>query len=540
MKKSFCSLIASLLLVIILVQAGCSSQKATVNQESETLTTLDNTEGEKSKKQENVNISKPIKDESQKQVTDNKTSNITQSSETLQNSKELIYPEPIRGIHVTAHSAGGSRLNQLITLIKTTDLNTMVIDIKDDFGHITYKIEDERYEEFSKPYIKDPKSLLDKLDENNIYPIARVVVFKDSALAESHPEYSYVTKQGEVWKNGRGEAFVNPFLPVVWEHTVELAKQAAKLGFKEIQFDYVRFPEGFERRDDILRYSMGEYKDRKPTKFITLENEYEKQIQEYEKTRNNLQENYDKVLTQYNELKQKQTEKKEITENQSEMKMKNNEKTAEEKLQSDVEAVKKVMEKAKAELDELIANKPEKPIFTDEERMVQLRVDAVSDFVAYAKKELEPFGVKVSVDIFGYTATLPEAPGIGQNFLKISQNVDVISSMIYPSHWGPGYFNIAKPDKEPYRLIKEYIKAEKVKLAQLENPPISRPWIQDFTASWLGSGNYIIYGKEQVEDQIRALNEEGIEEFLIWNASNRYTEGVDYTPLDPKGLTKQK
>src|SRR5690606_40715711 len=112
---------------------------------------------------------------------------------------------------------------------------------------------------------------------------------------------------------------------------------------------------------------------------------------------------------------------------------------------------------------------------------VQKRVHAVTDFVAYAKERLEQYGVKVSVDIFGYTATLPEAPGIGQNFSKISEHVDVISSMIYPSHW-TSYFGIVKPDLEPYRLVSEYVKMESAKLAALEKPPVSRPWIQDFTA----------------------------------------------------------
>ncbi len=160
---------------------------------------------------------------------------------------------------------------------------------------------------------------------------------------------------------------------------------------------------------------------------------------------------------------------------------------------------------------------------------VQKRVKAVTDFVAYAQKELKPYDVKVSVDIFGYTATLPEAPGIGQNFSKISENVDVISSMIYPSHW-TSYFGIAKPDTEPYRLVQEYAKLEKKKLDELKTPPVSRPWLQDFTASWLGSGNYLVYGKKEVEDQIRALKDQGINEYLLWNASNRYSPNVDYTP----------
>ncbi|WP_264803980.1 putative glycoside hydrolase [Cytobacillus sp. NCCP-133] len=336
------------------------------------------------------------------------------------------YPDAVRGVYVTGHSAGGERFKKLVSLMDETELNSMVIDIKDDWGNLTY-IPDKNssYTEIGKPYIKDPKKILKTMEEKQIYPIARVVVFKDSVLAKKKPEWSY--KDGkEVWKNGRGESFVNPFLKQVWDYNVDIAIEAAKMGFQEIQFDYVRFPEGFEHKDESLTYSMGKYKD---------------------------------------------------------LKMEN----------------------------------------------VQKRVSAVTDFVAYAKEQLEPYGVKVSVDIFGYTATLPEAPGIGQNFTKISEHVDVISSMIYPSHWS-SYFGIAKPDLEPYKLVTEYAKLEKGKLDELENPPLSRPWLQDFTASYLGAGNYKKYGKAEVEAQIKALNEQGINEFLLWNAGNTYTKNVDYTP----------
>jgi hypothetical protein len=344
----------------------------------------------------------------------------------FQSGYQFEYPDAVRGIYVTGHSAGGEKFSQLTKLIDATDLNAMVIDVKDDHGYLTYKPDEKSpFKDIGKPYIKDPKKLLKTLEQKQIYPIARVVVFKDTALANQKPEWSF--KEGnKVWKNGRGESFVNPFVKEVWDYNVQIAIEAAKMGFQEIQFDYVRFPEGFENRDGSLVYSMGDYKD------VKMDN-------------------------------------------------------------------------------------------------VQKRVRAVTDFVAYAREQLKPYGVKVSVDIFGYTATLPEAPGIGQNFSKISEHVDVISSMIYPSHW-TSYFGIAKPDIEPYRLITEYAKLEKVKLAELKTPPMSRPWLQDFTASWLGSGNYLKYGKKEVEDQIRALKDQGINEYLLWNASNRYTPDVDYTP----------
>lgn len=340
----------------------------------------------------------------------------------------FTYPDAVRGVYVTGHSAGGSRFNDLLKLMDSTELNAMVIDIKDDFGNLTYvpsKDSSLAKYDIGKPYIKNPRAMLETLEEKEIYPIARVVIFKDTELAERKPEWSFVDGSS-VWKNRRGEAFVNPFLKEVWDYNVEIAIEAAKMGFKEIQFDYVRFPEGFENKEDKLTYTMGNYE-------------------------------------------------------------------------------------------------------TSESDSVQRRVTAVTDFVAYAREKLKPYGVQLSVDIFGYSATLPEAPGIGQNFSKISENVDVISSMIYPSHW-TSYFGIAKPDLEPYRLVQEYAKVENAKLAELENPPVSRPWLQDFTASYLGKGNYQKYGKEEVEAQIKALNEAGIKEYLLWNAGNKYTPGVDYTP----------
>ncbi|WLD95369.1 putative glycoside hydrolase [Alkalihalobacillus sp. AL-G] len=341
---------------------------------------------------------------------------------------DFTYPEAVRGIYVTGHSAGGSRFEKLVSLIDNTDLNAMVIDIKDDYGNITYvPAKGSPLHSFGQPFIKEPRKMLEVLEKHKIYPIARIVVFKDSILAERKPELSF-KKGSQIWRNGRGEAFVNPFLKEVWEYNLQVAIDAAKLGFEEIQFDYVRFPEGFENRDKTLNYSIGGYKDLK--------------------------------------------------------------------------------------LDD-----------------VQKRVQAVTDFVAYAEEQLKPYGVKVSVDIFGYTATIPEAPGIGQNFTKISSHVDVISSMIYPSHW-TSYFGIPKPDLEPYRLVTEYAKVENQKLGAMKDPPTSRPWIQDFTASYLGSGNYRVYGKDEVEVQIRALNENGIKEFLLWDAGNSYTPNVDYTPLN--------
>lgn len=332
-------------------------------------------------------------------------------------------PQPeapkVKGIYVTAHSASGSRMASLLKLVDETELNGMVIDIKDDFGYITYPASNAGQLKLgtSKKYIRDIQGLMTTLKQHNIYPIARIVVFKDTVLAGKHPELSFRNKDGTTWKNGKGDSFVNPYRKEVWEYNVAVAKEAVKLGFKEIQFDYVRFPEGFEKRADSLVYDK-----------------------------------------------------------------------------SDIS-----------------------------------RVDAVTGFVKYAREQLQPLQVRMSVDIFGYAASVPAAEGIGQDFVKIAKQVDVISPMVYPSHYGPGWFGVKDPDKDPYATIKGSMMDTHKKLNTLSlYKPVIRPWIQDFTASWLGKGHYVKYGKAQVEAQIKALHDTGVDEFLLWNATNKYT-AADYS-----------
>ena len=332
-------------------------------------------------------------------------------------------PQPgavkVKGIYSTAYSLGVERFQTMLKLIDDTELNAMVIDIKDDAGYITYDTGNPELIAMgtTQKIINDLPKVMTTLKEHDIYPIARIVVFKDTILAEKKPAYSFVNPDGTVWKNkaNNGDSFLNPYMKEVWDYNIEIAKEAAKIGFKEIQFDYVRFPEGFEKRADSLKYKKDE----------------------------------------------------------------------------------------------------------------RSRTDVVSAFVKYAKEQLAPLGVRVSVDIFGYAASVPAADGIGQDFNKISMNVDVISPMIYPSHYSTGWFDSKVPDAAPYKTIAGAIKDTHNKLKAIDTlKPIIRPWIQDFTASWVPG--HIQYGKHELDEQIRALKDNGVDEFLLWNSKNRFTTDVNY------------
>ncbi|MCM3069396.1 putative glycoside hydrolase [Staphylococcus warneri] len=369
---------------------------------------------------------------------ENDKSKDNKAEQTANQRNKVAYPKDgVKGIYVTSNSTQGDKIDQLIKYVKDAKLNAMVIDVKDDEGNVTMKFNTgNKLIDKNTMDIADAKPLLKKLKDNDIYPIARIVTFKDTKLAKEHPEWSYKEKDGSVWQNGKGDSFVNPFVKDVWKYNVSISKEAAKAGFQDIQYDYVRFPEGFENEADQLDYDKGDYKNSKLSKG-------------------------------------------------------------------------------------------------------DQRVDAVTSYLEYARKELKPYNVKISADVFGYSALVKNAPGIGQSFPKISKNVDAISSMIYPSHWSPGDFGLEAPDTEPYKTVNRYIQKENNILDSLgKQKPISRPWIQDFTASYLGEGNYKEYDAKTLSDQVQALKDNGVNEFLLWNAGNDYTKGANFNPEKGKNQDK--
>lgn len=154
-------------------------------------------------------------------------------------------PEPVKvkGIYVSGPVAGIDRMDELISLVDETELNAMVIDIKNDEGRVTYKMQSDKVVEIEAGirYIPDIEALVQKCKEKDIYLIARIVAFKDPYLAQKCPELAVKTKSGSIFKDKSGLAWVNPYKKEVWEYLIEIAKEAAKVGFDEIQFDYIRF-----------------------------------------------------------------------------------------------------------------------------------------------------------------------------------------------------------------------------------------------------------------------------------------------------------
>ncbi len=184
---------------------------------------------------------------------------------------QIIIPEPVpeisrfkaepikvKGLYLTAYSAGSSKkLTQIIDLIEKTELNAIVIDVKDYSGYILYDSKLPLAEKLGlrDKRIKNIGDTLKMLREHNIYTIARVSVFQDPLLAVKKPEWAIQSKKGGLWRDRNKLAWVDPSNPEVWKHVVSVAKEAADLGFDEINFDYIRFPTDGSLSDIV--YSNG-------------------------------------------------------------------------------------------------------------------------------------------------------------------------------------------------------------------------------------------------------------------------------------------
>lgn len=158
---------------------------------------------------------------------------------------DLLGEEPpiVKGVYATGWMTGKSGfLETMVDFTAKTEVNSMVIDVKDDSGRISYNSKVPLAQSVGASYSKfDPAKVTKLLRRNNIYPIARIVVFKDPQLAGRRPDLAVKSVQGGIWRDFQGLAWVDPYNKSVWDYNVAVAKEAAGFGFKEIQFDYVRF-----------------------------------------------------------------------------------------------------------------------------------------------------------------------------------------------------------------------------------------------------------------------------------------------------------
>jgi len=152
-----------------------------------------------------------------------------------------------KALYLSFYGIGDKALRQAaLDLLGSTELNALVIDVKGDRGMIPYPSAVALAGEIGAQRVTtvhDIRALVASLRQKGIYLIARLVVFKDDPLATARPELAVRTPSGAIWRDGENLAWVDPFRPEVWDYNLDIAAEAAALGFDEIQFDYLRFPD---------------------------------------------------------------------------------------------------------------------------------------------------------------------------------------------------------------------------------------------------------------------------------------------------------
>ena len=312
-------------------------------------------------------------------------------------------PDEVRGVHVTMGLASlPGKLEQYLAI---PGLNTVELDVKDENGKVGFLLPTQslaRKVGAAQPYYKG-SVVAAKAHAAGVYLIGRVVVFEDPALTAERPDLAIQTSDGSVWRNYAGLGWANPYDRRVWDYNISVAAAAARAGFDEIQFDYVRFPSDGPIESAVFSPKVAEPMGR-----------------------------------------------------------------------------------------------------------------TITRFVHYASSRLKPLGVRVSVDVFGLSAT--HNLGIGQVPGKLAKYVDAVYPMVYPSHYRSGEFNLPNPSSTPGRTVA--LSLRDFRNALLGRKAMLIPWLEDFSLTSARRP------PEEVRAQIKAARRYHAKGFLLWNPEGVYTVEV--------------
>ena len=332
-----------------------------------------------------------------------------------------VKPPVVRGIYIGAWNIGSEDLNRFAELCGDGVYNSLVIDVKDDMGYITFINDNANLTEASRYAVLDLERSIPRLKERGVYTIARLVCFKDPLRCSLEPRLAVHNNYGGTWKDAEDIAWLDPYNTAAWDYIISVAKEAARIGFDEVQLDYVRFPTD-GNLDEINYGSAGAGKT---------------------------------------------------------------------------------------------------------------KAGAIGEFLAYARSALAGTNVKLAADVFGIIAVSKgDFEGIGQDLDIVLRNVDYVCPMVYPSHFANKRQNgvgqiindvlFETPDLDPYGVVHNLMLMVKDRLPADESHAVIRPYLQAFTAGYLGKGYYKVYTAQEVADQIKAVYDAGFDEWILWNDTGEY------------------
>jgi hypothetical protein len=156
-------------------------------------------------------------------------------------------PPQVKAIYMTSCVVGTTDFRQrLVDLIEATEINSVIIDIKDFSGTISFLPENETWQPAwtdARCGARDMRSFIASLHEKSIYVIGRITVFQDPFYTSRHPEHAVKkADRVSVWKDHKGLSFIDVGAKPYWDHVIDLAVDSYNIGFDELNFDYVRYP----------------------------------------------------------------------------------------------------------------------------------------------------------------------------------------------------------------------------------------------------------------------------------------------------------
>lgn len=362
----------------------------------------------------------------------------------------------VRAVYLTGVMAASDRGLNIIRHWREVGGNAVVFDIKDSDGSVAIPFEHPLLGEH-KVYIHDVPKLVRFLHQQNMHAIARIAIFRDERLVTEHPELAVQSRKNHApWRENGKLVWTDPSNPKVQDYNIALAKHVAQLGVDEVQFDYVRFPAEGDQKDAAFVFQNGQPETADAAPAPTLDSTCLIPAGKGHRTKD-------------------------------------------------------------ASGPAATPVKGPCPAGAKPARRGPQRSDVIAGFLKKAYSELHPTGVLLSLDVFGVMAWQRpiDLSHTGQDIVQMARYCDVLSPMIYPSHFF-GMDNIARPGDEPAHFIGESM--DRFILITKGSGVVIRPWLQAF--HWRTK----TYSPEYIKIQVETARSKGGIGFLFWNAANDYSK----------------
>ncbi|HEX2152895.1 MAG TPA: putative glycoside hydrolase [Acidimicrobiia bacterium] len=313
--------------------------------------------------------------------------------------KEIVMePIMVKAVHISGEAVE-ERFETFVEMAASTELNALMVDLKEESGQVLYESEVPEVAEYSADAgLYDLAAVAEVAEQNDLYLIGRLVTFQDPIAARANPEMAVWDEETQAPFTSRDQYFLDPTDPVARAYALDIAAEACALGLDEVQFDYVRFPDA---RPESVRFDAG----------VTID----------------------------------------------------------------------------------------------------IRAEAIRSFLGEARSLLHPLGCAVAVDVFGFVTTATDDGGIGQRWEDITSAADVVSPMVYPSHYDPGWYGLESPNEHPHVVVDRALADG---MARMSSRVVVRPWLQDFG-----------YSAAQVRAQVEVAEKHGLG-WMLWNATSEVTVGA--------------